>query len=72
MSIATAEKWKELGQERGLYVDYLYTNDASRDQGPMSTYGGANVTKLKGIALKYDPEQLFQTLQHEGFLLRKI
>ncbi|ROV92195.1 hypothetical protein VMCG_09279 [Cytospora schulzeri] len=72
VSIATTEKWKELGKARGLYIDYLYTNDASRDQNPMATYGAANIAKLKAIALKYDPEQVFQTLQNDGFLLRKI
>lgn len=72
VSISTTEKWRELGEQRGLHLDYLYTNDASKDQNPIATYGAANVDKLKAIALKYDPEKLFQTLQNDGFLLRKI
>ncbi|KAG8159634.1 hypothetical protein KVR01_010271 [Diaporthe batatas] len=71
-SISTTEKWRELGEERGLHLDFLYTNDASRDQSPIATYGAANVAKLKAIALKYDPDQVFQNLQNDGFLLRKI
>lgn len=72
VSISTSEKWKELGKERGLYLDYLYLNDASKDQSPIATYGAANVDKLKTIALKYDPDQLFQNLQNDGFLIRNI
>lgn len=72
MSIATTEKWKQFGEERGVHIDYQYTNDASRDQSPIATYGEANIAKLKAIALKYDPKQVFQTLQNDGFLLRKI
>lgn len=72
VSISTTEKWRELGEQRGLHLDYLYTNDASKDQSPIATYGAANVDKLKAIALKYDPDQVFQNLQNDGFLLRKI
>lgn len=72
VSISTTEKWKELGEERGMRLDYLYTNDASKDQSPIATYGAANVDKLKATALKYDPDQVFQKLQNDGFLLRKI
>lgn len=72
VSISTAEKWRDLGEQRGLHLDYLYINDASKDQNPIATYGAANVDKLKAIALKYDPEKVFQTLQNDGFLLRKI
>ncbi|KUI73940.1 Bifunctional solanapyrone synthase [Cytospora mali] len=72
VSIATTEKWKELGEERGLYVDYEYMNDASRDQSPLSKYGEANIATLKSVSRKYDPDQVFQTLQNDGFLLRNV
>lgn len=71
VSISTEAKWKELGKERGLSLDYLYTNDASRDQSPIATHGQDNIAKLKAIALKYDPDRVFQTLQNDGFLLSK-
>lgn len=71
-SISTTRKWAELSQARGLDVDFLYLNDASRDQNPIASYGEENVKKLKEVALKYDPARIFQTLQHSGFLLSKI
>lgn len=46
VSISTSAKWKELGEKRGLYIDYIYTNDASKDQSPIATYGEANIAKL--------------------------
>ncbi|KAH8881096.1 FAD-binding domain-containing protein [Thozetella sp. PMI_491] len=72
VSIATTEQWKNLGEERGLYLPYLYQGDASRDQNPLASYGAENVAKLKEIALKYDPAQVFQKLQNDGFLLSKV
>lgn len=47
-------------------------NDASRDQNPLASYGAANVAKLKAVARKYDPSQVFQKLQNDGFLLWKV
>lgn len=70
--IATSEKWKELGKKRGSYVPFLFMNDASRDQNPLAAYGSTNVEKLKAVSRKYDPSQLFQTLQNDGFLLSKL
>lgn len=70
--IATTEKWKELGEERGLYLPFLYMGDSSRDQNPIAGYGVNNVEKLKAVSKKYDPAQIFQTLQNNGFLLSKV
>jgi hypothetical protein len=47
-------------------------NDASRDQNPLASYGKDNVQKLKTVAAKYDPSQVFQKLQNGGFLLSRI
>lgn len=70
--IAVTEKWKELGEMRGSYIPFLFMNDASRDQNPLAAYGSTNVKKLKAVSQKYDPSQLFQTLQNDGFLLSKV
>ena len=70
--IATTEKWRELAEERGLYLDFLYMKDASRDQNPIAGYGATNIAKLKAASQKYDPGQVFQTLQNDGFLLSKV
>lgn len=70
--IATSEQWKELGEKRGSYIPFLFMNDGSRDQNPLASYGSSNVKKLKAVSKKYDPSQLFQTLQSDGFLLSKV
>ncbi|KAL8777895.1 MAG: hypothetical protein Q9213_007662 [Squamulea squamosa] len=70
--IATSEKWKELGEQRGSYIPFLFMNDASRDQSPLSLYGAENLARLKKISKLYDPSQMFQTLQGNGFLLSKV
>jgi hypothetical protein len=72
VSIDTTSEWKRLGQARGLWLPYLFMNDASRDQNPIASYGADNIAKLKRIALKYDPSELFQKLQSNGFLLSKV
>ncbi|OTB15927.1 hypothetical protein K445DRAFT_317556 [Daldinia sp. EC12] len=72
VSIQTSEKWKQLGDERGLSVPFLFMNDASRDQNPLASYGTENVNKLKQISQKYDASQLFQKQQNSGFLLSKV
>ena len=69
--IAITRKWETLAEERGLHVPFLYMNDASRDQNPLASYGEQNVQKLKVVSRTYDPFQLFQKLQNDGFLLRK-
>lgn len=71
-SIATSAKWKELATARGLYDPFIYMNDASRDQDPLSSYGANNLARLKAIAARYDPSGVFQKLQNDGFLLSKV
>ncbi|KAF2710660.1 FAD linked oxidase-like protein [Pleomassaria siparia CBS 279.74] len=70
--IATTDAWRQLSQERGLEVPYIFMNDASRDQNPIASYGQQNVQRLKTIASEYDPEQVFQKLQNGGFLLKNL
>ena len=69
--IAVSEKWRELGEQRGLNVPFLFMNDGSRDQNPLVHYGTDNLAKLKIVSQKYDSSQVFQTLQNDGFLLSK-
>lgn len=70
--IATTNKWRELGESRGLAIPFLFMNDASRDQNPLASYGKENVRQLQEVAAKYDPSRLFQTLQNNGFLLSRV
>ena len=55
-----------------MYLPFLYMGDSSRDQNPIAGYGVTNVDKLKAVSQKYDPNQIFQTLQNNGFLLSKV
>jgi len=71
VSIATSKKWQQLGQARGWYIPFIFLNDASRDQSPLAGYGATNLAKLKAVSKKYDPSQVFQNLQNNGFLLSK-
>ncbi|KAK3302991.1 uncharacterized protein B0T15DRAFT_260730 [Chaetomium strumarium] len=71
VSIATTDEWKRRTGGGGGSRDFLYMNDCSRDQNPLPGYGVANVARLRAVARKYDPHQVFQKLQHDGFLLRK-
>ncbi|KAK1143338.1 hypothetical protein N8T08_006865 [Aspergillus melleus] len=48
-----------------------FANSPTKDQNPLGSYGVENVTKLKAVSRKYDPQQIFQKLQNNGFLLSK-
>lgn len=72
VAIETTDKWKTFGQRQGLYLPFIFMNDASQDQNPIATYGEDNVRRLKKIAKKYDRTELFQKQQHDGFLLSKV
>ncbi|EUC42424.1 hypothetical protein COCMIDRAFT_39532 [Bipolaris oryzae ATCC 44560] len=61
VSINFTEKWKNRGQELGMYLPFEYMNDASRDQNPLGSYGSKNLASLARVSRKYDVEQVFQT-----------
>ncbi|KAF5545716.1 FAD binding domain-containing protein [Fusarium mexicanum] len=54
---------------RGVNNDYVYMNYASQYQDVIASYGSGNKAKLKTIAKKYDPQQVFQQLQPGYFKL---
>ncbi|KAF9772511.1 hypothetical protein IL306_009775 [Fusarium sp. DS 682] len=54
---------------RGVNSDYVYMNYASQYQDVIASYGVENKAKLKNIARKYDPQQVFQQLQPGYFKL---
>lgn len=60
---------EEYSKSSGSYLDYVFMNDASRDQSVIAHYGLENVRKLKAVAAKYDPMRVFQTLESGGFKL---
>ncbi|KAK2811602.1 hypothetical protein FQN50_001944 [Emmonsiellopsis sp. PD_5] len=56
-------------KSRGLDSDYIYLNYASKYQDVFAGYGQANLDKMRKISKKYDPAQVFQTLQPLYFKL---
>lgn len=54
---------------RGVENDYVYMNYGSQFQDVIKSYGPDNKAKLKSIASKYDPRQVFQALQPGYFKL---
>ncbi|KIW28688.1 uncharacterized protein PV07_08328 [Cladophialophora immunda] len=53
----------------GKQNDYIYMNYGGVYEDVIKSYGAANKAKLKSIASKYDPQQVFQILQPGYFKL---
>lgn len=47
-------------------------NHASYTQDVLASYGAKNLDRLSSVAEKVDPKKMFQNLQNDGFLLRKL
>ncbi len=62
---------RNLAEGKGLLLPLLFPNDATYTQNPIRSFGTENVAKLKAASSKYDPLQVFQRLQNDGFLLSK-
>jgi hypothetical protein len=58
-------------KSQGIYLPYLFMNDASADQDVIAHYGSKNVRKLKEVQARYDPHRVFQTLVPGGFKIGK-
>ncbi|KAI1078807.1 FAD-binding domain-containing protein [Whalleya microplaca] len=54
------------GIENGL-MDWLYMNYADKTQDVLGSYGIENVDRIKRVATKYDPDQVFQKLCPGGW-----
>lgn len=61
-----------VARRNGTFLEFKYSNYASRDQDPLSTYGKENLDRLRNIARSYDPKGVFQTLQNGGWLLDRV
>lgn len=66
-----ADKCEEVAKKNRAILPFKCANYSSRDQNPLVTYGEANLLKLKEIALKYDPEEVFQKLQNGGWFVAR-
>jgi hypothetical protein len=51
-------------------LTFLCYSDGS--QSPLASYGLENVKKMKEVAIKYDPAQVFQKLVPGGFKISKV
>ncbi|KAH7071384.1 hypothetical protein BKA63DRAFT_578589 [Paraphoma chrysanthemicola] len=60
---------KEEARTKDMNNEYIYMNYASQFQDPISSYGIANVERLREISRKYDPRQVLQDLQPGHFKL---
>ncbi|KAK4062461.1 CAZyme family AA7 [Trichoderma aggressivum f. europaeum] len=53
-------------------LPWVYLNYADKSQDPLASYGLDNVRKMKDVAAKYDPEQVFQILSPGGFKISSV
>jgi FAD/FMN-containing dehydrogenase len=52
----------EEGKKRGLDREFMYMNYAAAGQDVLKGYGSENYDRLKKIAQRYDPDEVFQNL----------
>jgi hypothetical protein len=69
--------WIQHVEEYGASVDggilpWKYLNYSDKSQDPLRGYGEANVQKMRDVAAKYDPDQVFQKLCPGGFKISKV
>nr|POE87140.1 bifunctional solanapyrone synthase [Quercus suber] len=57
--------------ENGL-LPWVYMNYADKSQDPLRSYGAENVQKIKDVAARYDPHQVFQKLCPGGFKISDV
>ena len=58
--------------EGGGNLDWIYLNYADKSQDPLSTYGASNLKLMREVAVKYDPNQVFQKLCPGGFKISDV
>ncbi|OJD36444.1 fad linked oxidase-like protein [Diplodia corticola] len=68
---ALGESVRVTSEQHGAGLPLRFMNDANLEQNVLGSYGAGNLARLRDISEKYDPQQLFQTLQNNGYLLSK-
>lgn len=56
----------------GGNLEWEYLNYADASQDPLASYGAENVRFLKEVAVKYDPQEVFQKLVPGGFKISEV
>ncbi len=57
--------------KQNLLLPFLYQNDAGYFQNPLLGIGASRLAEMKITSNMYDPSQIFQRLQNDGFLLSR-
>ncbi|KAI9374423.1 hypothetical protein BJX61DRAFT_301221 [Aspergillus egyptiacus] len=57
----------EYAKSIDAYNEYIYLNYADKTQNPLRGYGDENVEFIREVALRYDPDGVFQTQVPGGF-----
>lgn len=69
------DSWNSIVMKRakdaGVFLPFIYSNNGNLDSKVLSGYGKKNFDFIKQTARKYDPKGVMQTLQNDGFLIRK-
>ena len=58
-------------QASGTFLPYIFPNTADASQDVMASYGAGSLAQLRSVSARYDPQQVFQTLQFGGWLVSK-
>jgi len=60
-----------LASSRAMLLPFIYQNDAGNFQKPLEGIGQTSLASLILASQRFDPSQVFQRLQNNGFLLSK-
>ncbi|KAJ5690711.1 hypothetical protein N7462_005103 [Penicillium macrosclerotiorum] len=60
---------RSLAKRKGLLLEFISMTFATASQKVLGSYGADNIRLMEDVAAKYDPEGIFQNLQHNGFFL---
>ena len=66
------KRLESIATERDKHLRYQFMNDAGFNQNVLASYGEDSLSKMRSISHFYDPYQVFQELQNDGFLLAKV
>ncbi|OTA93645.1 hypothetical protein M434DRAFT_385437 [Hypoxylon sp. CO27-5] len=66
------QRCTDAAKAKNLSLPYLFMNTAGMKQNVLGSFGDENVAFIKEIAAKYDPGNVFQKLQNNGFLIRNL
>ncbi|KXG51728.1 FAD-binding, type 2 [Penicillium griseofulvum] len=58
-------------KSRGLFLPYIFVNDAGPSQKPLQSLGERNINYIDTVAKRYDPEGVMQKLQNQAYFVSK-